>query len=201
MNDLAFAFNWNFVLYTAITPSFVEIRWFQKSKVCHCPRMECVCGARVYKSGCVSCSGHQFNIRRFVVFRDGDAGTRCLFQFADRVPQVGNRRNEVRFSQAPTIRFDGRGSGVHETAWGFHSRITPVRAPAHPRQGPPQNRISRVETHVTSSHSNQPQGGNILEDIRAFARQMLPSIKEKLLKRFAEEARIASRFRGRAFCR
>ena len=86
--------------------------------------------------------------------------------------------------------------GPQETAWGYNSRRSHVGTSPHPRQSPSSRRPS-TKSHVTTARTNHAQSDDMMQDVRTFAREILPSVREDVQKRFDEESRIASRLRGK----
>ena len=102
-------------------------------------------------------------------------------------------KNEVFYEQDMSY---GGNAEAYETAWGYSTRTSHIGASPHPRQsrtrGSPSPRI-----HVTPTHVSNINNGNMMDNIRAYMRDMLPSIKHDLEQKFAEESKIASRLQSK----
>ena len=71
---------------------------------------------------------------------------------------------------------------------GYSTRTSHIGASPYPRQ-----------IYVTPTQVSHIDSGNMMDDIREYARKMLPSIKYELEKQFAEESKIAAGLQSRFF--
>ncbi len=116
---------------------------------------------------------------------------------------------DAHYNAQATYTSDGRS---HETAWGYHARSaapTSRRASherAHQNPSTTRNRVTsahpvRAQSKPARTQSNSVRaharsGGNIMDDINQYMRQMFPTITRRIEKRFRDQAKVARTLRS-----